>query len=137
MNTLLIDTLPGFLDFLIYFNSSLGLLMVFCGVYCWITPYNEFKLIREGNVAAAISFGGALTGFVLPLASVVSHSVGFVDMVVWGVLSMVVQISIFEIVRFYFRNLVREIENNHAAAATLLAFFSIAIGILNAASVSY
>lgn len=137
MNTILLDSLPGFLDFLIYFNSALVLLLVFCGVYCWITPYNELRLIREGNVAAAISLGGALIGFVLPLASVISHSIGVADMLIWGAIAMAVQISIFEIVRFLFKDLVREIENNHTAAAMLLAFLSIVIGLLNAASVTY
>jgi putative membrane protein len=137
MEMILLDSLPGFVDFLIYFNSALVLLLVFCGVYCCITPYSELRLIREGNVAAAISLGGALIGFVLPLASVISHSIGVVDMLIWGTIAMAVQISIFEIVRLIFKDLVREIENNHTAAATLLAFFSIVIGILNAASVTY
>jgi putative membrane protein len=137
MNMILLDSLPGFLEFLIYFGSSLGLLLVFCGIYSWITPYNELRLIREGNVAPAISFGGALIGFVLPLASVISHSIGIVDMLIWAVIAMVVQITIFGIVRFLFKDLVRKIEHNHTAAATLLAFLSIVIGILNAASVTY
>lgn len=137
MNMILLDSLPGFLDFLIYFNASLVLLLVFCGIYSWFTPYNELKLIREGNVAPAISFGGAVIGFVLPLASVVSHSIGIMDMLIWAVIAMAVQITIFGIVRLLFRDLVREIENNHTAAATLLAFLSIVIGILNAASVTY
>jgi putative membrane protein len=50
---------------------------------------------------------------------------------------MVVQLTVFGIVRILFKDLVREIENNHTSAATLLAFFSIAIGILNAASMTY
>jgi putative membrane protein len=111
--------------------------VVFCQVYCWITPYDELKLVREGNLAPAISFGGALIGFILPLNSAITHSVGFLDMLIWAAVAMIVQLTVFGVVRLFFRGLVREIENNHLAAATLLAFFSLAIGILNAASMTY
>jgi putative membrane protein len=137
MQGTLLESLPGLVDFCKYFAAALGFVVVFCQVYCWITPYDEFKLVREGNVAPAISFGGALIGFILPLYSAITHSIGFVDMLVWGVIAMVVQLSVFGIVRIFLKNLVREIENNHTAAATLLAFFSLAIGILNAACMTY
>jgi putative membrane protein len=137
MQSALLESLSGFIGFCKYFWAGLGFTVAFCLVYCWITPYDELKLVRKGNVAPAISFGGALIGFVLPLYSAISHSVGFVDMLIWAVIALVVQLTVFGIVRIFFKDLVREIENNHTAAATLLAFFSLAIGILNAASMTY
>jgi len=44
---------------------TLVLLGAFLAVYLAVTPYNELTLIREGNAAAAISLGGAITGYVL------------------------------------------------------------------------
>ena len=137
MQSALFESLSGLAGFCKYFLAALGFVVVFCQVYCWITPYNELKLVREGNVAPAISFGGALIGFVLPLYSAITHSVGFFDMLIWAVIAMVVQLIVFSIVRLLFKDLVREIESNHTAAATLLAFFSAAIGLLNAASMTY
>lgn len=137
MQGALIGSLYGILGFCKYFFAALGFMMVFCQVYFWITPYDEIKLIREGKTAPAISFGGALLGFVLPLYSAITHSVGFIDMLIWAVVAMVMQVAIFGIVRLFFKDLVREIENDHSAAATLLAFFSVAIGLLNAASMTY
>ncbi len=133
----LLESLSGLIGFCKYFGAAVGFVVVFCQVYCWITPYNELKLVREGNVAPAISFGGALIGFILPLHSAITHSVGFLDMLIWAAVAMIVQLTVFGIVRLFFKGLVREIENNHTAAATLLAFFSVAIGILNAASMTY
>ena len=133
----LLESLSGLIGFCKYFASAIAFVVVFCQVYCWITPYDELKLVREGNVAPAISFGGALIGFILPLHSAITHSIGFIDMLIWALVAMVVQLTVFGIVRLFFRGLVREIENNHTAAATLLAFFSLAIGILNAASMTY
>jgi putative membrane protein len=133
----LLESLSGLIGFCKYFGAAVGFVVVFCQVYCWITPYNELKLVREGNLAPAISFGGALIGFILPLHSAITHSVGFLDMLIWAAVAMIVQLTVFGIVRLFFKSLVREIENNHTAAATLLAFFSVAIGILNAASMTY
>lgn len=137
MQDTLLESLSGLIGFCKYFTASVAFVVVFCQVYCWITPYDELKLVREGNLAPAVSFGGALIGFILPLHSAISHSVGFMDMLIWAAVAMVVQLTVFGIVRLFFRGLVREIENNRTAAATLLAFFSLAIGILNAASMTY
>jgi putative membrane protein len=137
MQGTLLESLSGLIDFCKFFTAAIGFVVVFCQIYCWITPYDELRLIKEGNVAPSISFGGALIGFILPLYSAITHSVCFIDMLIWSVIAMVVQITVFSIVRIFFRGLVLEIENNHCAAATLLAFFSIAIGILNAASMTY
>jgi putative membrane protein len=137
MQERLLESVSGLIDFCKYFAAAIGIVVVFCQVYCWFTPYDELKLVREGNAAAAISFGGALIGFILPLYSAITHSVGFIDMLIWAVIALIVQLTVFGIVRKFFSGLVREIENNHTAAATLLAFFSIAIGILNAASMTY
>jgi putative membrane protein len=137
MQDTMLESLSGLICFCKYFATAVGFVVVFCQVYCWITPYDELKLVRLGHVAPAISFGGALIGFILPLYSAITHSVGFIDMLIWAVVAMVVQLTVFGIVRILFKDLVREIENNHTSAATLLAFFSIAIGILNAASMTY
>ena len=137
MNSALLASLSGLLGFSLYFAAAIGFSVLFCLVYCKMTPYDEFKLIRGGNTAAAISFGGALIGFVLPLYSAITHSVGFVDMLIWSVIAMLVQFAVFGSVRMILKDLVQEIENNHTAAATLLAFCSISIGILNAACMTY
>lgn len=137
MDSTLIASLSGLAGFCTYFASAIGFIIVFCMVYCKITPYDELQLIRSGNTAAAISFGGALAGFVLPLYSAITHSVGFADMLVWAIIAMLVQFAVFGSVRMILKDLVQEIENNHTAAATLLAFCSISIGILNAACMTY
>ncbi len=137
MNGTAMESFQGLFDFAKYFLAALGYLLLFCSIYCKVTPYDELKLVREGKLAPAISFGGATIGFVLPLYSAITNSVGFVDMLIWALVAMVVQILVFSIVRFFFKDLVKHIEENQLAAATLLAAFAIAIGILNAASMTY
>lgn len=53
------------------FHDLFQVLLRCRGIYGRITPCNEPKLIREGKIAPAVSPGGALLGFVLPLASVI------------------------------------------------------------------
>ena len=137
MEALQLGGFQGLFDFGKYFVASLGYLLIFCLIYTKVTPYDELKLVREGKTAPAVSLGGAFIGFVLPLHSAITHSVGFVDMLVWALVAMVVQILAFSIVRLIFKDLVRQIEENQMAAAALLAFFSVAIGLLNAASMTY
>ena len=137
MNSSFVDSLSGLVDFGTYFTAAIGFVLIFCLVYCKMTPYNEIKLIKQGNTSAAISFGGALLGFVLPLYSAITHSVSFIDMLIWAMISMLVQIALFGGVRLTFKSLVRDIEDDRTAAATLLAFCSISIGILNAACMTY
>jgi putative membrane protein len=129
--------LTGMINFLSYFGAGFLLTALFLIIYTFVTPQREFTLIREGNVAAACSLGGALLGFVIPLSSAIVHSVNFVDMVVWGGVALVVQLIVFFILRIIFRNLPASIEKNGIADGILLGVFSIAAGILNAACMTY
>lgn len=131
------QSLGGVNDFFIHFLTALILVALFTALYVRITPYAEFRLIRAGKVAPAISFGGALLGFVIPLASAISHSVSFLDMVVWAVIALMVQILVFLSLRFCLSDLCRNIAAGEPAPAVLLGVLSLAAGILNAASMTY
>ena len=50
------------------------LLFVFFLIYSWATPFDEILLIRQGNVAAACSLGGAMIGFSMTVASGLIHT---------------------------------------------------------------
>jgi putative membrane protein len=137
MNMSMTDSLAGLVPFFSYFAVSLVLLALFCLIYGKITPYPEIRLIKEGKVAPAISMGGAVLGFVIPVASAISHSVNFIDMVIWAVVALLVQIALFLVLKTMMSGLVGDIQDDHVAPATLLAALSVATGILAAASMSY
>lgn len=134
MKTNYLETLPSFL---VFFGIALLLLAIFTVIYVWITPHKEFALIRAGNTAAAISFAGAVIGFVIPLASVIANSLNIVDMLVWGAIAMIAQIAVFAGARMLMPDLLKTIEAGQVAPAAMLASFSLAIGILNAACMVY
>lgn len=124
-------------DFLIYLVLALALLAVFVWLYDKVTPYDELELIRAGNTAAAIAYSGAIIGLALPVASSVAHSVNPVDMVIWGVFALAVQLLVYFVARRLIPHLNDQIPGNNVAPATLLAAISVAAGIVNAACLSY
>ena len=137
MSRQLFDSFTTFDDFLVYFAVAAILLIAFIVVYIRVTPWSEFALIREGNMAASFSLTGAVLGFVAPLSAVVQHSVNLVDLAIWGVIALVVQVLAFVVVKLALPNLARDIPANNGAAGFLLGGLSLAVGLLNAACMSY
>ena len=131
------QSLAGLTGFFTHVVAAFLLVGLFTAVYIWVTPYPEFRMIHEGKVAPAISFSGALLGFVLPLASAVINSVSFLDMLVWSIVALVVQILVFFFLKALFSNLCNDIADNHPAPAILLGVLSLAAGIINAACISF
>jgi putative membrane protein len=127
-------TLP---DFAIYFASAVILLAIFITIYTLLTPQHEWTLIRNGNTAASLSLGGALLGFVLPLGSVIVNSLSLVDMLVWGGVALIVQLLVFSVLRLLLPQLPARITSNETAAGGISAAFSVGIGVLNAACMTY
>ncbi|WP_428151957.1 DUF350 domain-containing protein [Brevundimonas sp.] len=124
----------GATAFVIAFAAAGVFTVAFKLIYQWVTPYHERTLIRDGNPAAAIALGGALIGYVLPLASALSHTVSLMEFAAWALLAGVIQIGVFvAISRLAFKNLATRIEAGEIAAAIYLASISICVGLLNAA----
>jgi putative membrane protein len=133
------ELLTSILDFAIYFSISMAFLVVFKIVYTFVTPHDEWKLIKEEqNTAAAIGFGGAIVGFAIAVAGAASNAVSVVDFATWGGIALVAQIMAFVLVRFGFMpRIVERIEKNEISAGIMLAATNISVGLLNAACMSY
>ncbi len=121
---------------LLYFVLSIVLIAVFVAIYTAITPYREVALIRDGNQAAAISLGGALLGFALPLAQAVAQSGDLDDMLTWSAVALVAQLAAYGVTRLLLPQLPADVKEGKLAPAIFLAALSIAIGVLNAAAMS-
>lgn len=137
MEEKIVSSLFGLSAFGAYFAACIGLWVLFALLYATVTPYRELSLIREGNTAAACSYSGALLGFIIPLASAVTHSVGMTDMIIWGIVALVVQVAMFFVVRLLFPSIVQDIPNNQMAKGIFLGVMSLAVGIINAACMTY
>ena len=130
----LISVLPSFLA---YFGVAIALLAVFLLVYVNATPYDEISLIRQGNTAAAISLSGALIGFAMPVANVIAHSDTLGDLAAWGAIAGVIQLLTYLVARFTLPHLTEDIPAGKISEATFLAALSLAVGLINAACMTY
>ncbi|MBP5985556.1 MAG: DUF350 domain-containing protein [Azonexus sp.] len=128
-----ISSLPAFAG---YFATAVGLLAVFVVLYVFITPYSELTLIREGNTAAAVSLGGAIVGYAMPIAVSVAVSHDIRAMVGWGVVACVVQLLAYMLARFALPQINHAIPQGKVASGIFLASFSLGIGILNAGCIA-
>lgn len=132
-----LSSLDGLPPFLAYFALAMVLLLVFIRIYTWITPHSELALIRANNGAAALAFGGALIGFALPLSSAITHSLSLLDCAIWGAVALVVQVLTFVVLRISLKQLPERIEQGEIASGTFAAAVAIAVGMINAACMSY
>ena len=129
-----------FLSFLGFFFTAVILVVAFLYLYALVTPYDDYNLIFEkNNIAAALGFGGAIIGVSIPLYSALVHSVSYVDFAIWGIIAILIQLIFAFIVtrlngKYSFKS---KIVQGVIPVGILMAFLSIAIGLLNAGSMSY
>ena len=123
-------------EFFNFFIVAVLLTLIFTLIYWKVTSHNEFKLIKEKSIAAAVAFSGALIGFALPLVSVMLNSTNVIEMVQWAVVAMVIQIFVYFLVRMPMPKISERIENNEVAAGIWLGVASLVGGMLNAASMT-
>ncbi len=127
-------TLPNFLA---YLGAAIVLLVAFMAIYLRVTPYDEITLIRNNNVAAAISLSGALLGFAMPIANVIAHSDTLLDLAVWGVIAGLVQLAAWMVARVALPRLKEAIAAGLIAPAIFVAALSVTMGLINAACMTY
>jgi len=132
-----LTSLAGLPAFAAYFALAVILLLLFIRIYSWVTPHDEFGLIRANNAAAAIAFGGALLGFAWPLASAITHSMSLLDCAIWGAVALVVQLIAFFFSCIALKPLPQRIRDGELSAGLFSACCSVAIGMLNAAAMTY
>lgn len=126
-----LETLPGFL---IHMASALVLLAVATWVFVAVTPTDQFKLIREGNTAVALSTGGVVIGFALGVGAAFRYSANLLDAAVWGVVALLAQLLAFYVVVKLLGPTWREgFERGDMAGAIFKAAVAIAVGWINAA----
>ena len=127
----------GAAAFAIAFGAALLFLVAFKVLYQAVTPHRERELIAAGNPAAAITLGGAVLGYVIPLATALTQTASLPEFAAWAALAGIIQILVFLLVRrLALRDLSARIERGETAAALYLLTLSLAVGLLNAASMT-
>ena len=128
--------LAGIPFLLSHFGVTALMLVIGVFIYMWITSHDERALIREGNTAAAISLAGAILGLAIPLAFCMASSINVYDIVIWGIVTLVIQLATFWIIDIWLRDLSKRIEEGQVGTAILLVSVKLAVASINAAAVS-
>ena len=136
MNDQLVTFLTNLSEFLLFFAVAAALAVFFVFVYTRVTRHDELALIKTNSTAAAVAFSGSLIGFALPLASTMINSVNIIELVLWGVIALTVQVLVYLLIRLPMPRISERIEADEVAAGIWLGTCSIVAGILNAASMT-
>ena len=128
--------LAGFPVFLLHSSVTIAILALGVAAYVAITPYREFALVRDGNLAAAVSLSGAVVGIGLPLAFCLAASVNVFDILLWGVVTVVLQLIAYKAADLLLRDLPRRIQAGEVGPAVVLVAIKLAVAGINAAAVS-
>ena|SRR5258708_3259942 len=130
------QSLAGLPAFLLYFCVAGVLIVAYIFIYTWITPHDEFALIRNKVPGAAISLGMSIIGFALPLTSAIGHANDVVDMTIWGAVALAVQVIAYYLARIPIPDLSHRIADGELGPAIWLGCASVTAGLINAASMS-
>jgi putative membrane protein len=126
----------GFPDFIIQLGAALGLFIVSLFIYTIMTPHKELALIRAGNPSAALAYGGVIVGLAIPLGSCLEHAMGLFDLLIWGVVTLLIQLLAFRFADIFLRGLPRRIAEGDVAAAVFLMSIKIGLALIVAGAVA-
>jgi len=136
MNTILPALGLGLPHLIGQFAVTLGLLGVGIAAYMALTPFNERQLVRDGNVAAGVVLAGTLLALAIPLAATLAVNVFVLDILIWGLVALMIQLATFMAASAMIRDLRRMIEAGNVAAALVLVGLEIAVAMLNAGAMA-
>jgi putative membrane protein len=126
----------GFPVTLLHVAVTVTILIAAAAIYILLTPHKEITLIREGNTAAAVSFGGVLIGLAMPLAVSMKASTNLVEIGLWGVATVAVQLLIFRLVDLVLHGLPKRIQDGEMAAAAFMVGAKLATALIVAQAVA-
>lgn len=120
----------GFPDFILQLSVALGLFVASLIIYVIMTPHKELALIRAGNPSAALAFAGVVVGLAIPLGSCLAYAFGLWDLVIWGVVTLLLQLLAFRFADMFLRGLPRRIAEGDVAAAVFLMSVKIGLALI-------
>ena len=126
----------GFPDFILQLGVALGLFIASITIYVIMTPHKELDLIRAGNPSASLAFGGVVVGLAIPMGACLAHAFGLFDLVIWGVVTLLLQLLAFRFADIFLHHLPRRIAEGDVAAAVFLMSIKIGLALIIAGAVA-
>ncbi len=125
-----VEAFPRFL----IWTAAAGIMLILAStIYILLTPWKELALVREKNGAAGLALAGAIMGLAIPIASTLASSISLVDLVIWGLIALLLQLIVYRIVDFLLGDIPRRIADDEAGAAIVLVSAKLATALILAA----
>ena len=122
--------------FAAHFLIALTTWLLAVAVMLRLTPADEIKLIRAGNVAAAVWAGGTGIAMAIPIASAMRFSGTTAEVVVWSLLAAIIQLVAYYAACRIAGKTQQKLESGDMASAVFVAAIQIAIALITAAALS-
>jgi putative membrane protein len=136
MNAVIQSFLAGFPVLVLHVSVTFAMLAVAIFFYIKITPYDEIKLIRDGNTAVAVSLSGAIVGLAVPLAFSLASSISVWEVLIWGPVTLLLQLIAFRVADIVLKDLPKRIMDGEMGPAILLVSIKLGAAAINAAAVT-
>ncbi|MAN44716.1 MAG: DUF350 domain-containing protein [Alphaproteobacteria bacterium] len=110
----------AFPRFLLWTGAAGIMLVIASTIYVLLTPWKELALVKQGNSAAGLALAGAIAGLAIPIASCLASSVTLIDLAIWGIVSLLIQLIVYRLVDVILTDIPKRIEQEEAGAAIVL-----------------
>lgn len=129
----LLSALPVFLA---QFGIALATLVVAVALVLRVTPADELKLVRQGNLAAAVWAAGTVIAMAMPISAALrfSHTTG--EVAVWGALAALIQIATYFAAAALVGKTRQTLEAGELPSALMVVGIQIGVAFVNAAALS-
>ena len=121
---------------LVQLAVTLALLVAGVAVYTRITPFDERRLVAEGNAAGGLTLAGSIVALAIPLAATLATSTVVLDILLWGVVALILQLVAFAVATLLIRDLRGQIESGNVASASALVGVQLGVALINAAAMA-
>nr|WP_295834815.1 DUF350 domain-containing protein [uncultured Azospirillum sp.] len=121
---------------LVQLAVTLALLVAGVAVYTRITPFDERRLVAEGNAAGGLTLAGSIVALAIPLAATLATSAFVLDILLWGVVALILQLVAFAVATLLIRDLRGQIESGNVASAAALVGVQLGVAVINAAAMA-
>ena len=121
---------------LVQLAVTLALLVAGVAVYTRIPPFDERRLVAEGNAAGGLTLAGSIVALAIPLAATLATSAFVLDILLWGVGALILQQVAFAVATLLIRDLRGQIESGNVASAAALVGVQLGVALINAAAMA-
>lgn len=127
-----------YLETLAYFSVAAVALIVFMVIFNYITRYNDWEEIKNGNIAVAMATGGKIFGICNIFRFAILNNDTMVESAIWsayGFVLLLVAYFVFELLTPYFK-IDEQIKNNNKAVGLISFIISVSVSYVIGASVT-